>query len=145
MKAIVPAIAALLIAAAPAHATMTQYALNRAVQFDGWANVEVEPWLVDGHAIIHDDGAYSPISRIIVDARICEDVHFSPPPACRPASVTIDADALGYSLDGGVYYLSNGLEVTVLRRGSDATGDPSLMLFIEGTVLIFSEWRGSES
>jgi hypothetical protein len=66
----------------------------------------------------------------------------SPAPICVGQNIHVDAVTISHSDDGGVYYLSNGLEVTILRRGSEATGDPSLMLFIEGTVLIFSEWRG---
>ena len=116
-----------------------EYELNRVIQVTNKGNVEVvDP---NGFALVEDTGPYTPMTRVAISARACDGLYFSPQPECDPVSLEIDGNAAYYSFGGEVYELENGRDITVIRRGSVETGDPSLILAIDGFTLIFAEVR----
>ena len=113
------------------------YELSRVIDAASGENVEVP--FPQGGATVADSGPYTPIRHIAVDAEACSGLLASPPPDCERISLLIDAEAERYTGNGRVYFLSDGTSLTVVRRGSEATGDPSLILFVDGALFLFRE------
>jgi hypothetical protein len=134
----------------------TDYNLNR-VLFHGRDVLNV-----DGIATVHDSGPFSPIEALEIDAAACQaecdpqtlnpydvysELQFSPmPPAIESCDCVVEALALpadSHSRDGQIYVFGdneNIREISIIRRGSAETGDPSLIIQNEdGDTFIFGE------
>jgi len=100
---------------------------------------------VRGYATVTDDGPFTAITGIEYSiAPPCTgpgEVAFSPaPPACEDVTRSFSGEPTGYSPDGRIYQFDGEGDLSIIRRGSDATGDPSLLLLDQqGNVLVFSE------
>jgi len=98
---------------------------------------------VSGYAIVVDGGPFTAIQSLeyLIQTEPCDDgtrLHPSPaPPACAP--LAFYGEASDWTMDGRMYDFGGDV-VSILRRGSVETGDPSLLLMdAAGNVLIFRE------
>jgi hypothetical protein len=101
----------------------------------------------EGTAWVTDTGAFTPIDRLQMDVYACPmdcsldegEVYFSPAPSCPCLDVVFDGGTDHYTADGRVYTF-DAMRISILRRGSVETGDPSLIVrFDDGTILIYRE------
>jgi hypothetical protein len=121
-----------------ASADTTRYYADRII------TAERDSMIVSGEATVEDDGAFTPIRSLRYNAQIepCVedgDVGFSPRPApCEPA--VFDGESVSWTPDGRMYDFDTGQSLSIIRRGSEATGDPVLILMDDANnVFIFRE------
>jgi hypothetical protein len=135
MKTLVSAIALTL----TFNASGTEYCASRLI------TPEFDTFNVEGSASVLDTGPYTPMEHISAEVYTipCDDgsgtLFASPaPPQCSP--IVIEGAVLKYSRTGHMYWIA-GLEepLSIIRRGSEETNDPSLIMMIGDIVTVFTE------
>jgi hypothetical protein len=129
---------AFLLLALPLHAETTAYYADRVI------TAEHDSVNVSGEAVVEDDGPFTPIRSLRYNAQIepCfapGDLGFSPRPApCEP--FFFDGNTVSWAPGGRMYTFDTGQSLSIIRRGSEETGDPVLILMDDANnVFIFRE------
>jgi hypothetical protein len=124
--------------ATPLMAETTLYEASRLITAD------MDTTNVTGSAIVEDSGPFTPMTWLGFDllALPCDDgrsVQASPAPApCDP--LTFAAEVQRWTQGGMRYVFDDGTDLSIVRRGSVATGDPSLIIMdTDGRVMLFRE------
>jgi hypothetical protein len=130
----------------------TSYYLDRAVEGCSEEGL-LDTYNVLGSAWVEDAGPYTPIEHLVLQGSVCQPEcdpetsepystyvsDFSGDRVCNCIRIDVDADLEWHNDDGSIYRTEDGELVHVLRRGSEATGDPSLIVNYNGATFVFRE------
>ena len=133
----------------------TDYYLDRSIVGCSDADGILDTDNVAGDATVEDSGPYTPITHLTLAVSVCEnacDPETQEPyeeysfefdaygRTCSCVNVDIDEDVTWNNDQGSVYRVGIDQLIHVIRRGSDDTGDPSLLVNIDGATYVFREF-----
>jgi hypothetical protein len=130
----------------------TSYYLDRALV--GCSELSLlDTYNVIGSGQIEDTGPYTPIEHLVLEGTVCQPEcdpetleplptyvwDFGDDRVCDCLRIDIDADLVWHNDNGSVYRTEDNELIHVIRRGSEATGDPSLLVNYQGATFVFRE------
>lgn len=131
----------------------TDYYLDRSIVGCSDKDGVLDTQNVYGDATVEDSGAYTPITHLTLSGSVCQNecdpqtqepygtyiFDFPEGTSCSCVNLDIDEDVTWNNDQGSIYRVGSDQIIHVIRRGSDETGDPSLLVNVDGATYIFRE------